>query len=97
MLGWRLRLSRPGYALALQGGGIGILYLVIEQAGPSVASGLKVAADISQALVAAVITVYVVYGVVGMFMKRTREKPIVGTAAKFAERLGGTKETPMQA
>ncbi|MBI5556676.1 MAG: DUF2339 domain-containing protein [Deltaproteobacteria bacterium] len=27
--GWRLRLSRPGYALILQGGGVGVLYLVI--------------------------------------------------------------------
>jgi uncharacterized membrane protein len=27
ILGWRLRLRRPGYALALQGGGVGILYL----------------------------------------------------------------------
>ncbi len=29
ILGWRLRQSRGGYALALQGGGVGILYLVI--------------------------------------------------------------------
>src|SRR4051794_16229614 len=28
-VGWHLRSSRPGYALALQGGGVGILYLVI--------------------------------------------------------------------
>jgi uncharacterized membrane protein len=28
-IGWRLRQSRPGYALALQGGGVGVLYLVI--------------------------------------------------------------------
>ena len=28
-LGWRLRERRPGYGLALQGGGIGVLYLVI--------------------------------------------------------------------
>jgi uncharacterized membrane protein len=28
-LGWSLRRSRPGYALALQGGAVGILYLVI--------------------------------------------------------------------
>ena len=28
-IGWRLRGSRPGYALALQGGAVGILYLVI--------------------------------------------------------------------
>ena len=28
-LGWRLRTTRPGYALAVQGGGIGILYLTV--------------------------------------------------------------------
>ena len=28
-LGWRLRASRPFYALALQGGGVGILYLTV--------------------------------------------------------------------
>lgn len=29
LIGWRLRHSRPGYALALQGGGVGLLYLVV--------------------------------------------------------------------
>ena len=29
LLGWRLRLRRAGYALALQGGGIGVLYLTV--------------------------------------------------------------------
>ena len=29
VIGWRLRLSRTGYALSLQGAGIGVLYLVI--------------------------------------------------------------------
>jgi len=29
VLGWRLRTKRPGYALALQGGAIGILYLTV--------------------------------------------------------------------
>ena len=29
VFGWRLRKSRGGYALALQGGGVGILYLII--------------------------------------------------------------------
>ena len=28
-IGWRLRLKRPGYALALQGGGVGVLYLTV--------------------------------------------------------------------
>jgi uncharacterized membrane protein len=29
VIGWRLRLSRPGYGLIMQGGGIGILYLTV--------------------------------------------------------------------
>ena len=29
VVGWRLRQSRPGYAMALQGGAVGILYLVV--------------------------------------------------------------------
>lgn len=29
LVGWRLRLHRPGYALSLQGGGIGVLYLTV--------------------------------------------------------------------
>jgi len=29
LLGWRLRKKRPGYALALQGGAVGILYLTV--------------------------------------------------------------------
>ncbi|MGE5220280.1 MAG: DUF2339 domain-containing protein, partial [Chloroflexota bacterium] len=28
-IGWRLRLTRPGYALIVQGGGIGLLYLTV--------------------------------------------------------------------
>ena len=32
VLGWRLRARRIGYALALQGGGVGILYLVVYAA-----------------------------------------------------------------
>jgi len=29
IIGWRLRLKRPGYALALQGGGVGVFYLTV--------------------------------------------------------------------
>jgi len=29
VIGWRLRLKRPDYALALQGGGVGVLYLTV--------------------------------------------------------------------
>ncbi len=33
VLGWRLRVKKPAYALVLQGGGIGVLFLVIYAAG----------------------------------------------------------------
>ena len=29
VIGWRSRMKRPGYALALQGGGVGVLYLTV--------------------------------------------------------------------
>jgi uncharacterized membrane protein len=53
LIGWRLRRSREGYALALQGGGVGLLYLTIFgalrlfgvlPAGPAFALLLAVAA-----------------------------------------------------
>jgi uncharacterized membrane protein len=53
LIGWRLRRSREGYALALQGGGVGLLYLTIFAAlrlfgvlpaGPAFALLLAVAA-----------------------------------------------------
>jgi NADH-quinone oxidoreductase subunit H len=75
----------------------GIIYLAIDRAGVPVSNALKVAGDVSQALVAALLTGYIVYGIIGMFMKRPRETSIVGSSAKYAERVGGTKETAMQA
>ena len=59
VLGWRLRSRRLGYALALQGGGVGILYLTTFAAlrlysllPPSVAFGLLVAIAAFSALLA---------------------------------------------
>ena len=59
ILGWRLRSRRLGYALALQGGGIGILYLTTFAAlrlysllPPTMAFGLLVAIAVFTALLA---------------------------------------------
>ena len=59
VLGWRLRGSRPGYALALQGGGVAILYLVIFAAfrlfhllPPALAFALLVGVAVTSALLA---------------------------------------------
>ena len=58
-LGWRLRERRPGYALALQGGGIGIFYLTVFAAlrlysllPASGAFGLLVGVGVSSAILA---------------------------------------------
>lgn len=59
VFGWRLRLKRRGYALALQGGGVGILYLTIFSAlhlysllSPAAAFGLLAAVSALSATMA---------------------------------------------
>jgi uncharacterized membrane protein len=58
-LGWRLRTTRPGYALTLQGGGIGVMYLTIFAAfrlfgllPPAAALGLMVLIAAASAILA---------------------------------------------
>jgi NADH-quinone oxidoreductase subunit H len=94
-LGWRVLLPASLANIFVTG----IVFLAIQQAGPMVSGGLKVAADITQAIVALALTVYVVRGVVGMFGPRKRDAKLLsaGTSTQFADQLGGTKESPMQA
>jgi len=58
-IGWRLRLTRPGYGLVLQGGGIGVLYLTVFAAfriwqllPPGIVLGLLVAMAVFSAMLA---------------------------------------------
>ena len=51
----------------------------------------------TQAVVAVLITAGLVGAVVGWVTPRKHRKTLAGTAAKFAQALGGSKETPMQA
>ena len=94
-LGWRVLLPASLANIFVTG----IVFLAIQQAGPTVSGGLKVAADITQAVVALALTVYVVRGVVGMFGPRKRDAKLMsaGTSTQFADQVGGTKESPMQA
>ncbi len=94
-LGWKVLLP----AAIANIFGTGIIWLAIDSAGPQVSSRRsKVAADVTQAVVAAAILTGVIGRiVVGMFGKRKHRYSLAGTAAKFAEALGGSKETPMQA
>ncbi|HET9664146.1 MAG TPA: DUF2339 domain-containing protein [Burkholderiales bacterium] len=59
VIGWRLRLKRPGYALIMQGGGIGVLYLTVFAAfriwqllPPGIVFGLLVAMAVFSAMLA---------------------------------------------
>ncbi|MGQ0523016.1 MAG: DUF2339 domain-containing protein, partial [Betaproteobacteria bacterium] len=59
VIGWRLRFRRPGYALIMQGGGIGVLYLTVFGAfriwqllPPGIAFALLVAMAVFSAMLA---------------------------------------------
>jgi hypothetical protein len=75
----------------------GCFVLGVEQASLGAQAGLKVAADLSQALVAGLITVLVALGVFGMLKPRAKSTWIVGSSAQLALSRGGTKQTAMQA
>jgi NADH-quinone oxidoreductase subunit H len=92
-LGWRTLLPLAlGNVLVT-----GVVVLAIDRAGPGTWNALDVAAEATQALVAAVATYIVVKLAIGFFTKRPRHPRIIGTAAKAASKTGGTPITPMQA
>ncbi|MBS2013397.1 MAG: NADH-quinone oxidoreductase subunit H [Deltaproteobacteria bacterium] len=75
----------------------GIVWLALQKGGPSLQSGLKVAGDVTQGLVAFLLTAAMVWLVVGIFRTRGKSEEILGTSAKFAAAAGGTKTEPMRA
>ena len=74
----------------------GVVWLAVQRGGPAVAEGLKVAADVTQGLVAFTITALVAWAVVGMLKKPERRPTVVGSSAKYAAAAGGTKEAPIR-
>ena len=92
-LGWKMLLPASLANICVTG----IVYLAIDKAGPAATDGLKIAADITQALVAVVMAYFVARLVVGMFGTRKHTKWIVGSSADQASDAGGTKTSPMQA
>jgi NADH-quinone oxidoreductase subunit H len=92
-LGWRVMLPAAiGNVLVT-----GVIYLALDQAGEGVASGLRVFAQVTQAIVAVVLTVMMARGVIGLFSNRMGGRSLIGSSARYAAAAGGTKETPMQA
>ncbi len=92
-LGWRLLLPASLANILVTG----VIWLALDKAGPAVGEALQVAADVTQAFVAALLTYLVVRGVLGAFAPLSHERTLLGTSAASAAKRGGTKTAPMQA
>ena len=92
-LGWRVLLPASLANILVTG----VIYLVLDKAGPSMGQSLQIAADATQAIVAVILLVLPLRAVLGMFSAIKHEQTLVGSSAEQAVERGGTKTTPMQA
>jgi NADH-quinone oxidoreductase subunit H len=75
----------------------GVLVLAADTAGPGVKDALRIAADVTQAIVAVGALAAFVALVVGLLEPVERKKFLQSTAARLASAAGGTKTEPQQA
>ncbi len=92
-LGWRVLLP----ASLANVFATGIIYLAIDHATTYVKGGFRVAADVTQAVVAALIAFAIIRMFIGLFRPTRHVRQILGTSAHATVEEGGTKVTPMQA
>lgn len=92
-LGWKMLLPASLANILVTG----VVWLALAKAGPAASDGLKVAGDITQAIVAVTLAYFVIRGLIGFFGPVKHERNVVGTSADFAAKRGGTKAEPMQA
>jgi NADH-quinone oxidoreductase subunit H len=74
-----------------------VVVLAVNQAGPGVTSALKVAADVTQAVVAVGAFAAFVALIAGLLEPTDHKKFLSSTSARFAQAAGGTKATPREA
>jgi NADH-quinone oxidoreductase subunit H len=96
-LGWRVLLPASFVNIFATGIVMGVLIGFDKPVNPGLSSALQLLADLSQAVVAVVITWAVLQLVLGMLKPKLRARWIVGSSATIADAAGGTKSTPMQA
>jgi len=92
-LGWRLLLPASFANILVTG----VVWLALDKAAPEVSGGLKLAADLSQAFVAAGSLVLLIWLVVGFAGPVKHQRTMLGSSADSAAKRGGTKSAPMQA
>jgi NADH-quinone oxidoreductase subunit H len=92
-LGWRLLLPASLANILVTG----VVALALDRAGAAASDGLKIAADVTQALVAVTLTYLAIRGAIGLFTQVKHKRDVVGSSAAIAAERGGTKAEPMQA
>jgi NADH-quinone oxidoreductase subunit H len=92
-LGWRILLPASLANILVTG----VVWLALDKAGPSVSDALRVAGDVTQAIVCVAITYAVGRVVIGFFAPIKHRRTPLGSSAETAAKQGGTKATPMQA
>jgi NADH-quinone oxidoreductase subunit H len=92
-LGWKLLLPASLANILVTG----VVWLALDKAGAAASDGLKVAGDVTQALIAVTATYFLVRGVAGFFAPVKHQRDLVGSSAAFSAKGGGTKSAAMQA
>ncbi len=75
----------------------GVVLLAIDSAGPGVGKALKIAADVTQALLALGMVAGTVAFVVWLLEPVERQRFLASSSARFADAQGGVKPEPQQA
>ncbi len=91
-LGWRVMLPLALANLLVTA----VAYLAVDHAGANLWNGLDIVAELTQAIVAVLVTYGVLRGIVGFFRPQQHQPWIVGSEAKLASAAGGTATGPMQ-
>ena len=91
-LGWRVLLPLSLANVLVTG----VVWLLLDQAGPAVAEALKTAGDVTQAVVVVAIGYVVLRLVTGFGGPVKHLRTLLGSSAEMAEKRGGTKTEAMQ-
>ncbi len=92
-LGWKVLLPTSLANILVTG----VVWLGLDQAGPTVRDALKTVGDVTQAVVAVATAYVLIRGVRGLFAVVRHEQTLLGSSADQAAKLGGTKSSVMQA
>jgi NADH-quinone oxidoreductase subunit H len=92
-LGWRVLLPASLANILVTG----VVWLALDKAGATGSNALVVAGDVTQAIVFVAMLYVLFRAPIGFFAPIRHQRDVVGSAADFSAKDGGTKASPMQA